>query len=232
MQDRSGRESFRSSILPSFYFRNIVRTARPSLVPFEVGTLLYSTLRCSTLQYGMPQYSTVYYTTILNSALQHSVPYCTAVHYTTVRSDILHCTTLHYTAVWCSAVYMLCSTVLKYTTTYTAQCYIILQYSMHHFISCTHMSTHPSISPPLHLSPHLLYPLTIPLSMPLLQEPYCSHPLPDGRSMRLILTIYPAQDHLTGTSYTVLPLLAVFFSGVFLLYCVSRVYLAVWCSPC
>ena len=37
MQDRSARESFRSSIAPSFYFRNIVRTSRPSLVPYELG---------------------------------------------------------------------------------------------------------------------------------------------------------------------------------------------------
>lgn len=71
------------------------------------------------------------------------------------------------------------------------------------------MCTNPSISPPLHLSPHQHYPLTIPLTIPLLQEPYCSHPLPDGRSMRLTLTIYPAQDHWTGTSSTALTVLAV-----------------------
>jgi hypothetical protein len=64
----------------------------------------------------------------------------------------------------------------------------------------------------LHLSIYLLantIHLTIPLNIPLLQEPYCSHPLPDGRSMRLTLTIYPAQDHLTGTSCSALTVLAV-----------------------
>ena len=32
VSERAKRDSFRSSILPVFYFRNIVRTIRPSLI--------------------------------------------------------------------------------------------------------------------------------------------------------------------------------------------------------
>eukprot|EP01038_Epipyxis_sp_PR26KG_P004616 gene4616-6494_t len=42
MKDKSVRDDFRSSIQPAFYFRNIVRTSRPSLVPTEVGALIYT----------------------------------------------------------------------------------------------------------------------------------------------------------------------------------------------
>jgi hypothetical protein len=42
MQNKAGREAFRSSITPAFYFRNIVRVERPSLTPNELGAILYT----------------------------------------------------------------------------------------------------------------------------------------------------------------------------------------------
>lgn len=42
MQNKAAREIFRSSITPAFYFRNIVRVERPSMVPNELGAILYT----------------------------------------------------------------------------------------------------------------------------------------------------------------------------------------------
>ena len=42
MQERTKRDAYRQSILPLYYIRNIVTIERPSLVPIEKGTLLYS----------------------------------------------------------------------------------------------------------------------------------------------------------------------------------------------
>lgn len=42
MTDKTVRDNFRTSIRPAFYFRNIVLMSRPTLVPTEVGVLLYT----------------------------------------------------------------------------------------------------------------------------------------------------------------------------------------------
>jgi hypothetical protein len=41
MRQRKQRDDFRATIKPAFYFRNIVSLSRPSLVPTELGALLY-----------------------------------------------------------------------------------------------------------------------------------------------------------------------------------------------
>lgn len=44
MQERSRRDQYRNSIVPAFYFRNIVYMQRPSLIPIERAALLYDPL--------------------------------------------------------------------------------------------------------------------------------------------------------------------------------------------
>ena len=42
IQARAARDSYRSMIKPAFYFRNLVEVSRPSLVPSEVGAMVYT----------------------------------------------------------------------------------------------------------------------------------------------------------------------------------------------
>ena len=39
MTEKSVRDAFRNTIQPAFYFRNIVKTNRPSMVPSELGVI-------------------------------------------------------------------------------------------------------------------------------------------------------------------------------------------------
>jgi hypothetical protein len=41
ISDRKTRDAYRSNIQPAFYFRNIVQIIRPSLIPLELGAMLY-----------------------------------------------------------------------------------------------------------------------------------------------------------------------------------------------
>lgn len=42
IQARTVRDNFRGSIVPAFYFRNIVKFSRPSQIPYELGALLFT----------------------------------------------------------------------------------------------------------------------------------------------------------------------------------------------
>eukprot|EP01036_Dinobryon_divergens_P025700 gene25700-34277_t len=42
MKGKADRDSFRSSIAPAFYFRNIVSISRPSMEPTELGAMVYT----------------------------------------------------------------------------------------------------------------------------------------------------------------------------------------------